>query len=195
MSYAIYNTEAFVLKHRTVGEANVLVWLYTKRFGLLLVHVQSGRKHDSKLKQALGLYSYIKVALVRGKNIWRVTSAEEVFQISAVHQPQQLILLARVFKIIERFVTGQEPDEEMFTILETIYKKIISYSSVEQVSLLGAEYAVVSKILFMLGYVQTDAVLIPVIEHPCDEKMWAYVEAHKKHFLAVINNALKISHL
>ena len=71
----IHHTEAFVLGSSPKGEDSKLLRLYTRELGLVYAHAQAVRKLSSKLRFTLQDFSRASVDLVRGKEIWRVTTA------------------------------------------------------------------------------------------------------------------------
>ncbi len=72
----IYNTEGFVIGGTNVGEANKLLKIFTKDFGMITGSAQGIRHLKSKLRYSLQDFSYSSVSLVKGKEMWRVVNAE-----------------------------------------------------------------------------------------------------------------------
>ena len=71
----LHHTEAYVLGSSPKGEDSKLLRLYTRELGLVYAHAQGVRKLSSKLRFTLQDFSLATVDLVRGREIWRVTTA------------------------------------------------------------------------------------------------------------------------
>ena len=110
----IYHTQGFVLGSRNKGEANKMLTIYTREMGLVRAMVQGIRLGKSKLRFALQDYSYTNIDLVRGKDIWRVTSAKNISTFPfARFSKDSLLLIARVSSLLERLCDGEESNEKI----------------------------------------------------------------------------------
>ena len=79
--YHIHTTHALVVGMLPVGEKHYFVNLFTKDFGMIRAKAQSVRVNVSKLRFALQEYSFVNISLVRGKDTWRITNAEPIYNI------------------------------------------------------------------------------------------------------------------
>lgn len=148
----IHHTEAFVLGSRPKGEDSKLLILYTRELGLVYAHAQGIRKLSSKLRFTLQDLSHAQVDLVRGKEIWRVTTATPVSSYSHLRRtPESERILSRVASLLTRLVAGEEANAETYdallrtyTLLETAGKSAEDYRALELLS--------VARILVALGY-------------------------------------------
>ncbi len=103
MSHHIYHTEGIVLSGHNTGEANKYVAVFTREMGLIRATVQSIRKSTSKLRYSLQNYSLARVDFVRGRDVWRITSAMPMSLFdTALKDPQKARLVARVVMLLER---------------------------------------------------------------------------------------------
>ncbi len=179
MSYAIYNTEAVVLKRVEHGEADVLLWMITKDLGLIIAKAQGVRKLEAKMRGYLQLFKYCRVSLVRGKCMWRVTGAE----MSSNMTPQTIKdrnLLNRLSTFICR-ITPLESNTvcEIFELMVNLIKNDINVDNIDKY-----ELVLVAKILVNLGYLD---------ELKVDE---FYKGLITRYDLATdVNNAISNSHL
>ncbi|MBX4209073.1 recombination protein O N-terminal domain-containing protein [Candidatus Parcubacteria bacterium] len=112
MSYAVYNTRGFILGSGPSGEASKLYSIYTEDFGLVRAKAQSVRLLQSKLRYNLEDYSFSAVSLVKGREVWRLTGAENLSQRS-----NDLLIRARTLNLIRRLVQGEEKNEDLFDAL------------------------------------------------------------------------------
>jgi recombinational DNA repair protein (RecF pathway) len=82
MSYAIYKTEALIIRITPNGEANMDVTFFTRDLGKITARVQSARKSESKMRMHLTRYNHVMIDLVRGKSIWRLTGVQSLSPLS-----------------------------------------------------------------------------------------------------------------
>ena len=153
--YHIHHTEAFVLGHKAKGEDSKIIVLYTRELGLIYAHAQGIRKLSSKLRFTLQDFSRVNVDLVRGKEIWRITTASPVSsykEISYAEKPEKII--ARIASLVVRLVKGEEANEEVFKALNRAYD-LLSIKS-EKTDYKVIELLSVARILIALGYLSRD---------------------------------------
>ncbi len=153
MAYHIYTTRALVLSYTPIREADRLYVLLTEDLGLIRASAMSVRKEVSKLRGSLEPVSLSTVSLVKGKDFWRITSAETIKRINT--SPE----LARPLSLLEKLVQGETPHPELFkAVLEGIERG-------------EEETRLVATILFHLGYLKeadlnlTGKGLIKAINH------------------------------
>ncbi|MCI0542607.1 DNA repair protein RecO, partial [bacterium] len=121
MSHHIYQTRGFVVGSTAYGEADKLVHLFTEDLGLVSAIVKSVREARSKLKCSLQDFTYARLDLVRGKEMWRMTDAEEITRLSPRESPDKVRILAGIFSLLRRFVHGEERDAKLFETLHNIF--------------------------------------------------------------------------
>lgn len=148
----IHHTEAFILGSRPKGEDSKLLILYTRELGLIYAHAQGVRKISSKLRFILQDFSRINVDLVRGKEIWRVTTASPVHSYKSILSVRTTEhILARIAALLIRLVTGEDASEEVFQTLARTYTLLeVQGQSAEDYRAL--ELLCVARILVALGY-------------------------------------------
>src|SRR3989338_4346822 len=134
MSYHLYPTDAFVLGSTPSGEGSKIVLLFTREFGLLSASARSIREERSKLRYALQDFSHSEIALVRGRECWRVAHAS--LQGNLFHEfagrAEAVRLIGRIFLVLGRLQflkTHHGPD-----------------------MVAGIEIVLVLRILHLLGY-------------------------------------------
>jgi DNA repair protein RecO len=148
----IHHTEAFILGSRPKGEDSKILILYTKELGLVYAHAQGIRKLSSKLRYVAQDFSRVDADLVRGKEIWRLTTASPVHSYAhIIHTRPAERILAHIAALLMRLVPGEEANEEVFrtlvrtyALLEVEVKSAEEYRSLELLS--------VARILTALGY-------------------------------------------
>ena len=115
MTHHIYHTRGIVLGSVNIGESNRFYKIFTEELGLVGASAQSVRKEESKLRYVLQDFSLINVDLVRGKEVWRITSAgEEKFFPGIKSDVVRLKLFARTCGLLSRLIHGEGREDELF---------------------------------------------------------------------------------
>lgn len=143
MSYHIYTTKGIILSERPVGEADRIYNILTRDLGLVRAKALSVRKAPSKLRGSLEPVVLSSVSLVRGKEYWRLTAAEELRSIPS------RVEIVRPLSLLEKLVQGEDPHPELFDAIDT---KIQLQDGLED----DFEVRLVSQILFHLGYLKEE---------------------------------------
>jgi recombinational DNA repair protein (RecF pathway) len=166
--YAIHTTPGFIIDTRPYGEAGKVMSIFTRDLGLILATAQGIRLEKSKLRYHARDYSFGIFSFVRGKEFWRLTSAQSGQegrgkkeggdqQIGPAEATQEL--LARFALLLKRLLHGEEPNEELFDVLEACYTFLSSQSDLGGEQMKTLESLVVLRMLHLLGYVGKDAQL------------------------------------
>ncbi|MEK7106672.1 MAG: recombination protein O N-terminal domain-containing protein, partial [Patescibacteria group bacterium] len=114
--YQKYPTDALVLGSREIGEADRMLVLYTRAFGLVRARGRGLRAAKSKMRYALQNYSLANVSLVQGKTGWRLAGATALGN-SAGKDVKGIMAFARIANLVTRFVAGEEVNANLFAIL------------------------------------------------------------------------------
>ena len=150
----IYHTKAFVLGSRPAREDSKVLILFTEELGLVHAYTQGVRKLSSKLRFTLQDFSEAQVDLVRGKDMWRVTTATPVRSYTSVNTNQKAEqIVAHLAALMIRLVVGEEPNKALFRVLTRAYDLLEVPRTKETYRSL--ELLFVSRILTELGYLST----------------------------------------
>jgi len=185
MGHTIYTTDAMVLKSVPTGESDTTLWLLSDALGLITARAQGMRKYTSKMRGYLQLFAPVRVSLVRGKHIWRITGAEHTQQFIAPLHGDALSACARIMAFVMRMiVVNAESASYDFSavyvaVLNARKRLAIQHSIAETIELETYGY-----ILVHLGYLHKD-----FLEHISLHTISSY--ALKEH----INKAIQASHL
>lgn len=127
MSYRIYHTEGYIIDSKDSGESNKVFTILTSELGTIIATAQGVRKLQSKLRYSLQDLTYAKFALVRGKEIWRITGAEKIVNIYDKKVPIQIRQsLARVLTFIKRLSPGESVNKKVFEEFGSLHKALTS---------------------------------------------------------------------
>lgn len=181
----IYTTKAFVVHSGPHGEAGKFLLLFTKDFGMIGATAQGIRKIESKLRYHVQDACFSDVSIVRGKEVWRLTGAHEL------PCTKNSSLTLKILKLLKRLLHGEEKNEELFNIIETLYLTPISDDEFDIV-----ETLTVFRILNTLGYIKNDEeVKVFLDNNSLDKDIINKFQNIKSKAIAMINNALKESQL
>jgi len=92
-----------VLNRMEVGEADRILTVFTKEFGMLRLFARGVRRVSSKLNKFLNLFSYGRFGFVSGKDTWHLVDAEDIGRF----EDNKLEALTRAANFLERFCRGE----------------------------------------------------------------------------------------
>ncbi len=191
----IYHTNALILASRTKGEANKSFTLYTRELGLVRATAQGIRHLRSRLRYVLQDYSFAKIDLVRGKDIWRVTSAsgsEPFTSLRADHD--SFVVMHNMFRLIERLCDGEEANTEIFDDVLSACQ-FLNRADVEAKEREITELCLVFRTLHHLGYIGTPEAFGHILYGSFDTNAFTQTELPKKSILFEINRAIRESQM
>lgn len=165
MSYHIYTTKGIVLSERPVREADRLYKILTRDLGLIQARALGVRNGLSKIRGHIEPVSLASISLVRGKEYWRITSAESIRSIL----PSPYVI--RPLTLLEKLVQGEISHPELF---DTVENAILPENFDNEYP----EINLVSKILFHLGYLREED-----------------LTSDRKDMIRAINHGIEKSHL
>lgn len=194
MAHHIHHTEGYILGSAGVGEANRYIIIFTRELGVIGAVAQSVRRIESKLRYALQDFSHARIDVVRGKHSWRITSAQALHDLDAIHTDQaKLRPYVRTLMLVRRLCSGEEPNEELFTMLNDAFS-FLTANDLSSSELEGWEVVLSVRMLHNLGYISVqriDTFLVGEI----DRTLCAQAYMTRATLMGEINAALKESQL
>jgi recombinational DNA repair protein (RecF pathway) len=181
----IYTTKAFVVHSSPYGEAGKFLLLFTKDFGMIGATAQGIRLVQSKLRYHVQDYSFNTISIVRGKEVWRLTGAsghENFIKTNILH--------IKIFKLLKRLLHGEEKNEKLFDIIESLYKNEVTGDNFEIV-----ECLIVLRVLNSLGYIANKEFVRFIDNNNLNNEILEEVKKEKIQILKVINKALNETQL
>lgn len=175
--YTTYTTDAFILHKHASGEADMIVVVYTKDFGLIHARATGVRLQKSKLKSSLQTLMRVRVSLVRGVREWRITGAEEGVSCTISNS-----VAARIALLLTRLIRGAERNESLFDFLDEHM-----YTTCE----MRDELFYVAGVLFFLGYIE----VVRMADETLSLALQREIATRKSALLQKVNEALHNSHL
>lgn len=197
MTHHIYHTRGIILGSVSTRESNKYYKIFTEELGLVGAMAQAVRKHTSKLRYTLQDFSWINVDLVRGREVWRITSAiaegdentsqREIF-------PENRVLLARVCALVARLVHGEEQNTVLFKELSDI-TEFLKKEPIPLPLHTSFETLATMRILAYLGYDHFESYK-DFVEHTLwSHEVVASFESVRRKALYEVNRVLKETHL
>mgnify|MGYP001558308420 CR=1 FL=1 len=189
--HPIHHTEAFVLKSLESGEANKRVWLFTKEYGLIVATVQGVRKSGAKLCSHIIDYTYINADIVKGRDVWRLTSAQvRNNPFTGDYDKLRARSYIRALSLVERFCTEEGPEPKLFEHLLSAMETIDRLSNNPGFF----DTIVLWKVLVLLGYLELTADLEELFFTPL-LKAIDLPESVNKHLIKDVTDAINRTHL
>ena len=120
----LYRTHGFFVKKRDFGEADQQFTLYTKDFGKVQVIGRGIRKITSKLRQGAELFYLSEITFVQGKTYKTLVDAMPIEKFKNIrNDTERLEIVWRISDIVDTLIKGEEPDEQLWTLLsETLFR-------------------------------------------------------------------------
>lgn len=196
MSHNIYKTEAIILGSRNSGESNRLLFLLTKELGFIIALSQGVRNLKSKLRYSLQNFNLINLELVRGKEVWRVTSAENIknYSKSLLGDKGRAKSAGRIFMVLRRLMHGESKNRELFEDVSE-FLGFIEKEDLSSEKLLLLEILVNLRILNHLGYGSNEESIKKFLSGHINTELIDSLGAIRKKAVMEVNRALGESHL
>lgn len=197
MSHHVYTTPGFVIYSANIGEANKLIYIFTRDLGLIIGTAQGVRYLKSKLRYHLQHFSYSEFSVVRGKEMWRITGAREgdIDLKNLKERKDVFSLYARILTLLKRLLNGEEKHTLLFT---TLYKGFcfLSKNNFDSETLESFEHILVLRILNHLGYIQAKKDILQFLSDAVwDNSLLSYAKEQKGNLVREINISLKATQL
>lgn len=191
----IYHTHGFIISSRASGEANKMLTIYTRELGLVHAMAQGIRLSKSKLRFTLQDFSYAKIDLVKGRDIWRVTSAANIssFPVARINR-DSIVFMSRMASLIDRLCRGEESNDVVFDSIIQAFT-LLDDDSFSPDSRSALELHTVLSIVHALGYVGESDDITDYLGGEFNHDKTDKLLKEKKSIISHINRALRESGL
>ncbi len=183
--HALHTTPAFILSSHPHGESNRVHKLFTREFGMLIAHGQGVRELRNRNRYGLRTHALVLVTLVRGREVWRLTSAR------AEHGTSATLAWRRVLAFAARLLAAEDPAPRVFDLLVERRRAFADLPS-ERVATLEA--LSVLEVLNELGYVarpRASFVETLLADAAGGRIVLADLEPRRQELLAAVNEAMR----
>lgn len=196
VSHNIYKTEAIILGSRNSGESNRLLFLLTEELGFIVALSQGVRNLKSKLRYHLEDMNLINVELVRGKEVWRITSAEVIknYSKSLLSNERKAKSAGRIFSVLRRLMHGESKNRELFEDVSQ-FLLFIEKEDLTPERLLLLEVLANLRVLHHLGYGSDEESIKIFLSGIISAELIDSLGAIRKKAIMEVNRALGESHL
>lgn len=195
--HTLYTTECIVLGGVDSGEANKYISLFTRDIGLVRAVAKSVREEKSKLRYSLQDFSITLATLVRGKEVWRITGAQERYNLhnTLKDESEKLFTITQILNLLQRLVHGEEKNDYLFDTL-SCGLEFIKKNKINKETLKNFEHLVVLRILYSLGYIAKKDKFTKLLQlTEVNESLLENTKSKRKDVIFAINRALKEAHL
>jgi DNA repair protein RecO (recombination protein O) len=190
----IYHTEGIILGSSNIGEAGKYYRIFTRDLGMITATAQGVRKISSKLRFVLQDFAYLKIDIVAGRNIFRLTNAIKTDKLEKITKSsKKLEIFENVSRLLKRLLAGVEPNETLF---DDLVNGLLFLEQVDSKDdLHNIETIIVLRILNNLGYIGDHDVLKTFTRSPFEDNIVLEASKNRKIILSEINKALKETHM
>ena len=141
-------SEAIVLRHSDWGEADRLLWLYTRQHGKLRALAKGVRKIRSRKAGHLEPFTRVALLLARGRDFYIVTQAETVDPYLSLREDlKRLGYASYVVELLDRFTYDEDEHPGLYRLLTDTLARI----NTETDSVAAVHYYEI-RLLDQLGY-------------------------------------------
>jgi DNA repair protein RecO (recombination protein O) len=117
-----YRTKSFILSKIDLGEADQIIFLYTKEFGKLEILAKGVRKITSKLKPAVELFCLSNIEFVQGKNYKTLTDASIINKFKNIKNDLvRFKVIYQISDLINDLIKSQEKDTRIWNLILKIF--------------------------------------------------------------------------
>lgn len=194
MSHHLYHTEGLILGQKYYGEADVLYQIFSPDLGLVGALARGARQTRSKLRPHLGVLSQARLTLVRGRELWRLTAAQETGILTPVLScPATRALWARVAGLVLRLVRGEDHQTGLY--YDLVAGLIALVGRDNEAALATHEQLLVLRLLAHLGYVAPSRVNGDWLDPDLWQNRPLSVAGDEQQLLMLINHGIAHSQL
>jgi DNA repair protein RecO (recombination protein O) len=145
--------EAVVLRHTDWGEADRLLWLYTRDLGKVRAVGKGVRKPRSRKAGHLEPFTRVSLQLARGREILIITQAETIDAYLALREDLLRIgYAAYVVELLDRFTFEEEENRSLYRLMVDTLSRLNSAPSKNTDDLALAVHYYEIRLLDLLGF-------------------------------------------
>ena len=150
MAYHLYHTEGIVLGSIPVKESNRFYFVFTRDMGLIGAAAQGVRELKSKLRGHLTEHAPANMTFVRGRDVWRLTAAEECGTTTFPDVSHQRATI-RLATLLRRLLQGEEEHRELYEEVRAAFVFLHETQTPPELLPIGEALAA-ARILAIMGY-------------------------------------------
>jgi DNA repair protein RecO (recombination protein O) len=142
------HTEAVVLRHKNWGEADRMLWLYTRKIGKVQAIAKGIRKIKSRKAGHLEPFTRVNLLMARGRSFLIVTQAETIDAFLNLREDLLRVgYAAYITELLDRFTYDEDDNQQIYNLLSETLSRIDTESDPQ----IPVRYYEI-KLLELLGY-------------------------------------------
>ena len=140
-------TEAIVLRHKNWGEADRMLWLYTRKMGKVQAIAKGVRKIRSRKAGHLEPFTHTNLLMARGRSFLIITQAEALDAFLNIRDDLLRVgYAAYVIELLDRFTYDEDENQQLYRLLKETLSRIdtendlnlpVRYFEIQLLDLLG----------------------------------------------------------
>lgn len=134
MAYTIYQTDVVILGVRDIQEHDLLVRVFSSVFGYMRIVAKGTRRATSKLRAHIQEYSLSRIAVVKGKEMFRLTDASHVFSFAQSKSVVQFLRYAETLFFDDENDHGTQANVDIYNMLLRISKFLVYLAKIDNLS-------------------------------------------------------------
>lgn len=140
-----YQATGIVLKGMPLGEADRLVTILTREYGVIRAVVPGARKHKSRLRGRSELFVVNQLLIAKGRSLDKVTQAETLNSYRGLSKDLGKLTASQYLaELVLCLALSEQPQTEIYELLNEHFRRI------EQLSTTNSLYAHLSQAVFHL---------------------------------------------
>ncbi len=125
MAYTIYQTDVVILGVREIQEHDLLVRVFSSVFGYMRIVAKGTRRATSKLRAHIQEYSLARIAVVKGKEMFRLTDASHTFSFVQSKSVVNFLRYAETLFFDDENEHGTQVNIDMYDMILRISKFLV----------------------------------------------------------------------
>ena len=125
MVYTVYETNCIIFDLKNMREDDILIKAFSDKFGVISIIGTSFRKQAAKLKGNIKAFSINKIAVVRGKEFFRLTDVHHIFAFAGSKSLVQFLRLAESLFFNDEREYFDEMNTDIYNMIIHVCKFII----------------------------------------------------------------------
>jgi DNA repair protein RecO (recombination protein O) len=140
-------TEAIVLRHENWGEADRMLWLYTRKVGKVQAIAKGARKIRSRKAGHLEPFTRVNLLMARGRSFLIITQAETIDAYLNLREDLLRVgYAAYIVELLDRFTFEEGDNQQLYRLLKETLSRIdiendpnlpVRYFEIQLLNLLG----------------------------------------------------------
>lgn len=120
---SLYNTEAIVLHHQDLGDADKIITLMSKEHGKIRTVARGAKRPRNRLIGGIQLFTYSEFLIFKGKSLDNISQCQIKESFFRIREDfEKLVYTSYMAELIREFMPEKEKNEEIFyLLLKTLY--------------------------------------------------------------------------